>query len=747
MLDLDKELNSMQAQAARTVDGPVLILAGAGSGKTRTLIYRIANMLEQGINPWNIMAITFTNKAAKEMRDRVRDKMPGDADRIWVSTFHSTCLRIMFKFAEYLGYTPSFEIADTSDQKSILKDIYKELNVDRKMYPEKRILNAISHAKDELMDPEEFEKENRNDFSKEMLIRFYKEYQSRLKKNNSMDFDDLIMNTVRLFKENREALEYYQERFKYIMVDEYQDTNTAQFELVRLLAGKYKNLCVVGDDDQSIYRFRGANIYNILNFEKTYPEARVIKLEENYRSTSNILDAANAVIRNNTQRKAKSLWTENTAGSLIHFKQLDTAIGEASYIADDIREKVSRGSRHYGDFAVLIRTNVQSKELEDAFRVRGIEYDLVKGLRFWDTKVIKDLTAYMMTVADGGNDLRTLRVINTPSRGIGAASVEKCAVFSTANGYTLFDTTGIAERVPGMNAKSANAMHGFHDLIIGIREGMASKSLSEVLDEIIEQTGYMDWLEEKSENEEKFLEATEYINKLKETLDIYEEETDEPSLVDFMRVNGIEGNNLDKVGDGDEKDKVLIMTMHNAKGLEFPNVYMAGVEEGLFPGFATMTSDDEFAMEEERRLCYVAITRAREELTITCARQRMINGETRYSNASRFIREIPIGLLDMKVAPVKRIESDAPKVSSRQIARSAFAAPPSAFSKGFGKRSLTESAKAPDYAVGDRVLHFKFGEGTVKAIVNGGRDYEVTVDFDNSGTKKMFAGFAKLKKL
>ncbi|MBQ9503925.1 MAG: UvrD-helicase domain-containing protein [Lachnospiraceae bacterium] len=737
----------MQAAAARTVDGPVLILAGAGSGKTRTLIYRIANMLEQGIDPWNIMAITFTNKAAKEMRDRVRDMMKTDADRIWVSTFHSTCLRIMFKFAEYLGYTSSFEIADTSDQKSILKDIYKDLNVDRKMYPEKRVLNAISHAKDELIGPEEYEKENKGDYSKEMLIRFYKEYQSRLKKNNSMDFDDLIMNTVTLFKENKEALEYYQERFKYIMVDEYQDTNTAQFELVRLLAGKYKNLCVVGDDDQSIYRFRGANIHNILNFEKTYPEARVIKLEENYRSTSNILEAANSVIRNNTQRKAKSLWTENPAGALIHFKQLDTAIGEASYIADEIREKVSRGGRKYGDFAVLIRTNVQSKELEDAFRVRGIEYDLVKGLRFWDTKVIKDLTAYMMTVADGRNDIRTLRVINTPSRGIGAASVEKCVVFSTANGYSLLETTGIAERVPTMNSKAVNAMHGFYDLIAGIRENMASKSLSGVLEEIIEKTGYMDWLEEKSENEEKFFEATEYINKLKETLDIYEEETEEPSLVDFMRVNGIEGNNLDKVGDGDETDKVLIMTMHNAKGLEFPNVYMAGVEEGLFPGFATMTSDDEFAMEEERRLCYVAITRAREELSITCARQRMINGETRYSNPSRFIREIPIGLLDMKVTPVKRSYDDAPKASSRQIARSAFNAAPSAFSSGFKKRSLAESAKAPDYGVGDRVLHFKFGEGTVKDIVNGGRDYEVTVDFDNSGTKKMFAGFAKLKKL
>lgn len=747
MIDLENELNPMQAEAAGEINGPVLILAGAGSGKTRTLIYRIANMLDKGIDPWNVMAITFTNKAAKEMRERVRDMMPKDADRIWVSTFHSTCLKVMFKFAQYLGYTESFEIADTTDQKSILKEIYKELNIDKKMYPEKRILNAISKAKDELIGPEEYEKENRNDFSKEMTVRVYKEYQKKLKKNNSMDFDDLIMNTVTLFKENKEALEYYQERFKYIMVDEYQDTNTAQFELIRALAGKYQNLCVVGDDDQSIYRFRGANIYNILNFEKAYPQVKVIKLEKNYRSTSNILDAANAVISNNTQRKSKSLWTENETGSLIHFKQLDSAAGEASYIADDIQSRVGKGSKKYGDFAVLIRTNVQSKELEDAFRIRGIEYDLVKGLRFWDTKVIKDLCAYLMTVADGNNDLRTLRVINTPSRGIGAASVEKCVVFSNANGYSLYETTGIVENVPGISARAAGAIKGFHTLIEDIRQDMRYMSLSKVLDEIIERTDYLEWLEDKSETNEKYLEAVEYINKLKETLDIYEEETDEPSLADFMRLNGIEGNNLDKTGEGDETDKVLIMTMHNAKGLEFPNVYMAGVEEGLFPGFATMTSDDEFAMEEERRLCYVAMTRARKELTITCARQRMVNGETRYSNPSRFIREIPIGLLDMKVAPVKRIESDEPKLSSREIAGRAFKSAPSAFSSAFKKRSLSESAKAPDYGVGDRVLHFKFGEGTVKDIVSGGRDYEVTVDFDSSGTKKMFAGFAKLKKI
>ncbi len=707
----------------------------------------MANMLDMGIDPFNIMAITFTNKAAREMRERVKAMMSDAADRIWVATFHSTCLKMMFKFAGYLGYTESFEIADTTDQKSIMKEIYKELDIDRKMYPEKRLLNAISKAKDELIDPEEYEKLNKNDFSKEVSIKVYKEYQKKLRKNNSMDFDDLIFNTVRLFRENKEALEYYQERFRYIMVDEYQDTNTAQFEFVRLLADKYKNLCVVGDDDQSIYRFRGANIYNILNFEKSFHGALVIKLEENYRSTSNILDAANALIGHNTQRKAKSLWTENEIGSLIHFKQLDNAKGEASYIADDIRSRAERDHLEYGDFAVLIRTNVQSKELEDAFRIRGMEYDLVKGLRFWDTKVIKDLTAYLMTVSDGMNDLRTLRIINVPGRKIGASTVEKCLTFAAANGFSIFETAGMADKVPSLSSKGAQSMRAFYDLIMDIRQDCEGMSFVRLLDTILERTDYLSYLEEKSETVEKYQEAVEYINKLKETLDIYEEETEEPTLIDFMRVNGLEGNNLDKNGEGDRRERIQIMTMHNAKGLEFPNVYMAGVEEGLFPGFATLTSDDQFAMEEERRLCYVAMTRAKKELTITCARQRMVNGETRYSNASRFVREIPIGLMDMKVTPVRRSPDDEPKADTKQIAHSAFTAAPTAFSKGFKKRSLTEGPKLPDYREGDRVLSFKFGEGVVCRIVNGGRDYEVTVDFDESGTKKMFAGFAKLKKI
>ncbi|MCR4909285.1 MAG: UvrD-helicase domain-containing protein [Lachnospiraceae bacterium] len=752
MLNIDKELNTEQARAVRTTEGPVLILAGAGSGKTRTLIYRIAYLLEKGVRPWNIMALTFTNKAAREMKERVEAMMPDNASSIWISTFHSTCLKVMFQYAERLGYEKNFEIADTSDQKAIMKEVYKKLNLNNKMFPERRALNAISNAKDELKSPTDFARENDGDYSKEWLIKVYREYQASLLKNNSMDFDDLIMNTVSLFKTDPEVLSRYRERFRYLMVDEYQDTNTSQFELISLLAGEHKNLCVVGDDDQSIYRFRGANIYNILDFEKSFPSAAVIRLEENYRSTGNIIKAANAVIAHNTERKKKALWTGKEDGALIRFKMLESAAGEASYIAEDIRSRVSSGKSRYSDFAVLIRTNVQSKELEDAFRVRGIEYDLVKGLRFWDTKIIKDLTSYLLTVAGGANDMRTVRIINLPRRGIGQASVERALAYGAEKKLTLLECCGRASEIPGIPSKTAKAMQEFYDLIISLREDMKGGRLYEAVDRINEKTGYLETALAEAETNEKAEEMREYVNKLKETLDIYERETEEPDLLDFMRQNGLEGNALDKTGDGGNGDQVLIMTMHNAKGLEFPNVFLAGAEDGLFPGYATLNSEDPLAMEEERRLCYVAITRAEKELTITAARYRMINGETRYSEASRFLREIPIGLLDMKIEPGKgRTESrktgHAREDSSWELAKKSFQAKPQAYSGTFRKRTLTTPAKKPDYEVGDRVRHFKFGEGVVTDIADGGRDYEVTVSFDSAGVKKMFAGFAKLKKL
>lgn len=752
-MNIDSKLNKEQAEAVRHTEGPVLILAGAGSGKTRTIVYRMSYLLsEKQVPPYNILALTFTNKAANEMKERIREMAGVAAGQMNVSTFHSACLKILFSHAEKLGYPAKFEIADTSDQKSVMKDVYKRMGINPKDMPEKMVLRQISSAKDELMGPDEFARSNRDDFYMMKIVDIYREYQSALKRNGMMDFDDLIVNTVRLFREFPEVLQHYQERYKYIMVDEYQDTNTSQFELVRLLSEKYRNLCVVGDDDQSIYRFRGANIYNILDFEKEFPEAYVVRLEENYRSTGNILEAANAVIKNNTERKAKALWTSEGSGKKIKFRQLDNAAGEAAFIADEIRQKVESGERSYGDFAILTRTNIQSKELEDALRIRRIDYDVVKGLRFWDTKVIKDLTSYLMTVDNGLNDMRVIRIINMPKRGIGDASINKVSVFARANHMTFFEALLSAENIPGIPAKAKNAIKEFSEMVLRIRDAAKDLSFSGVLNRIIEETGYMDYLLMDAETPEKYKEEKEYIQKLRETLDAYEEESEEPDLTDFMRQNGLEGNNLDKQGDSDTKEKVLIMTMHNAKGLEFPEVYMAGMEEGLFPGYASINSEDPLAVEEERRLCYVGITRAREGLTLTAARQRMTNGEWRYASVSRFLKEIPSHLLNMSERPEKSERRESVYPSDKEAADRAFDSKPPAFSPGFKKRSIAGLKKGSDigktlpaYKEGDRVLHFKYGKGTVKAIRDGGRDYEVTVEFDTIGVRKMFAGFAKLK--
>ncbi len=745
-MDIDRELNKEQAMAVRCTNGPVLILAGAGSGKTRTIVYRMAYLIgEMGVAPWNILALTFTNKAANEMKERIRDMIGERAGTMRVGTFHSICVRILFTHAEKLGYPPKFEIADTTDQKSIMKDVYKRLGVDPKRYPEKITINKISGAKDELMGPEEYASFAGMDFALKMISNIYTEYQKTLFSNGMMDFDDLIMNTVRLFNEFPEVLEEYRERFKYIMVDEYQDTNTSQFELIKLLSAKYRNLCVVGDDDQSIYRFRGANIYNILNFEKYYPDAYVVRLEENYRSTSNILDAANSVIKNNSERKPKALWTKEGEGEKIRYRQLDDAALEAAFIADDIRSRVSKGEREYGDFAILTRTNIQSKELEDALRIRSIDYDVVKGLKFWDTKVIKDLTAYLMTVDNGINEMRVRRIINIPKRGIGNASIDKISVFSRANNITFFEALSRIDNIPSVPAKTKAAVRSFYEMIVRIRKEGRDMSFSAILERIIEECSYLDYLLSEAESSEKYREQKEYIAKLKETLDAYEDETDEPDLTDFMRINGLEGNNLDKEGGDDPKNKVLIMTMHNAKGLEFPEVYMAGMEEGLFPGYASINSDDPMAVEEERRLCYVGITRAKERLTLTGARRRMVNGETRYSAASRFIKEIPGKFLNLNQAVEKTERRERIAPSNREAAHRYFEEKPPAFSTL--KKGSDMEKKLPPYKEGDRVLHFKFGEGTVLSIADGGRDYEVTVEFDNVGVRKMFAGFAKLKLL
>ena len=757
MTDFENELNDRQLEAVKTTDGPVLILAGAGSGKTRVLTYRTAYLIEaEDVRPWNIIALTFTNKAAREMKERI-GKMTGDAAKdIWVSTFHSTCLKIMFSHAEKLGYRPGFEIADAADQKSVLKEVCKRLNVDTKMYKEKTLMNAISAAKDELIDPQEYESRHYEEFYRKVHIEVYKAYQEQLFRNNAMDFDDLIMNTVKLFKKYPEVLDSYQERFRYIMVDEYQDTNSAQFELIRLLASKYRNLCIVGDDDQSIYRFRGANIRNILDFEKIYKDAAVIRLEENYRSTANILNVANQVIAHNKGRKGKKLWTKSEDGRKIRYKQLDSAAGEAAFIADEIERKTAEEGFCLNDFAILIRTNVQSKEFEDAFRVRRINYELVKGLRFWDKKVIKDVTSYLLTAVSGQNDMRTARIINIPKRGIGNTSIEKLSAYAAAKGITLLEACGEPASA-SIGGKAADAMKDFAACMSDLHERSAGMRLSDFTDLVIRQTGYLGYLDETSETPEDYLETMEYIDKLKESLDEYEDEMEEPDLVDFMRQNGVEGNNVDTALDEKDKDRVRVMTMHNAKGLEFPCVFVAGMEEGLFPGYMAINADDEAEIEEERRLCYVALTRAMKELTLTSAASRVVNGERRYQSTSRFVREMPLGLLDMNIPetkferPVRFSDGSTVRPSSGASLPDGVFVPEKRKSKGFigEKIKLGSSIEVtePDYKPGDRVRSFKWGEGTVLEIIRGERDYEVTVDFDSTGQRKIYAGFAKLKKV
>ena len=784
MINYEEELNDKQLEAVRTTEGPVLILAGAGSGKTRALTYRAAYLIEElGVRPWSILALTFTNKAAREMRERVEGMCPEASRDITVSTFHSLCLRILFTEAERLGYGKNFEVADQTDQRAIVKEICKRLQIDTKQYKEKSLLNVISGCKDEMKTPEDFEAENDGDFYMKPYVMVYKEYQKTLKANDQMDFDDLILNVIEIFKSFPEVLLHYQEKYRYIMVDEYQDTNRAQFILVSLLAKKYNNLCVVGDDDQSIYAFRGADIRNILDFEKIYKDAHVIRLEQNYRSSANILKVANQVISNNRGRKDKALWTEAEDGRKIRFRQLDSAAGEAAFIADDIRNRVEAGKAHYRDYAILIRTNVQSKEFEDAFRVRGIAYDLVKGLRFWDTKVIKDVTSFLLTVAVGSNDMRTARIINIPKRGIGAASLDKLAGFAGVNGISLLEACGRCENA-GISGKAGTGMKSFYDTVMELRDETAGMNLADMTDSVISAFGYMDYLADEADSTEKYLEQEEYINKLKDSLAEYEKEcaeNGEPvSLTDFMRMNGVEGTTVDVDTDPSNDDKVLIMTMHNSKGLEFPNVFMAGMEEGLFPGYMAVSSGDEKEIEEERRLCYVGITRAMEELTLTCARMRMVNGETRYATASRFVKEMPFGLLDMNVTPEKterpvRFNDGTYEYPSGSGAGYGKSAGGYSFTGQAGSGRSVEGSYVsgqtvprttpkkrapgkiklgrditpvkPDYKVGERVRHFKFGEGKVLDIKDGGRDYEVTVDFDEHGVKKMFAGFAKLKRI
>ena len=732
-------LNPQQQEAVLQTEGPVLILAGAGSGKTRVLTHRIAYLIEeQEVNPWNIMAITFTNKAAGEMRERV-DKIVGyGSESVWVSTFHSSCVRILRRHIDRIGYTGNFTIYDTDDQKSVMKDICRRLQIDTKVYKERALLNAISRAKDELMGPDEFLRNSSGDIHEQRIAKVYREYQEQLHKNNALDFDDLIMKTVELFRACPDVLDQYQERFRYIMVDEYQDTNTAQFQLISLLAAKYRNLCVVGDDDQSIYKFRGANIGNILGFERVFEEAVVIRLEQNYRSTKNILQAANEVIRNNMERKKKTLWTENKEGSLVHFKQFLNGYEEAEYVAGKISKDVRTGKCNYSDCAILYRTNAQSRMFEEKFLMANIPYKIVGGINFYARKEIKDLLAYLKTVDNAVDDLAVRRIINIPKRGIGATSIVRVEEHAQKRGLSFYDALREADEIEKIG-RAASKIAPFVTFIQSLRSKVGYISVSELLDEIIEETGYVKELEAEDTDEARA--RIENIDELISKVVAYEEDTQHPTLSGFLEEVALVAD-IDTVDEN--QDRVLLMTLHSAKGLEFPYVYMTGMEDGIFPSYMTISADDPGELEEERRLCYVGITRAMQELTLTSAQMRMIRGENQFNKVSRFVREIPRELVDIDrdIKERKTSNIEIPQNNTYAKMKQAFRA------KTFEPQQFTvKKTGALGYDIGDRVRHMKFGAGTVENIVDGGRDYEVTVNFDQYGVKKMFAGFAKLKKI
>lgn len=735
-------LNKQQREAVYHTDGPLLILAGAGSGKTRVLTHRIACLIgEKGVNPWNILAITFTNKAAGEMRERVDTLVGHGSESIWVSTFHSTCVRILRRYIDRLGFGNNFTIYDTDDQKTLMKDVCRRTGTDTKVYKERSLLSAISSAKDELITPKEYELNAAGDYGKQKIAKVYFEYEKQLRANNALDFDDLLVKTVELFENHPDVLQYYQERFRYIMVDEYQDTNTVQFKFVSLLAGKYKNLCVVGDDDQSIYKFRGANIKNILNFEGTFHDAKVIKLEQNYRSTGNILDAANAVISNNKGRKEKALWTENGQGEKIQLRQFDTGYDEADFIAQDIQKHVKEEGS-YNDHAVLYRTNAQSRLFEERFVAGNIPYKIVGGVNFYARREIKDLLAYLKTIDNGRDDLAVRRIVNVPKRGIGLTTINRVQESAISRDIGFYEALRGLDLIENIG-RSAARLDSFVALIEYFRSFAREQTISCLLQEIIDKTGYVETLE--AENKEDAQTRIENIDELLSKAAAYEEacaETDiKPTLSGFLEEVALVAD-IDSLDE--EQDYVVLMTLHSAKGLEFPHVYLAGLEDGLFPSYMTVTSGELEDLEEERRLCYVGITRAEKDLTLCCAKMRMIRGETQYNRMSRFLTEIPAQLVETGNQFEKQTEKPAqnPYLQARQIFRQ------KAFSTGNGAKQFSVTkAKGLNYAAGDRVKHMKFGEGLVTAITGGGRDYEVTVDFDRAGVKKMFASFARLEKL
>lgn len=752
-------LNEMQRNAVIHKDGPLLLLAGAGSGKTRVITHRIAYLMsEYGVNPYHIMALTFTNKAAKEMRNRIDLMIGYGSESIWVSTFHSTCVKILRRFINRIGYERGFTIYDADDQKVLVREIMKYLNIDPKKYRERTFMNAISSAKDELKGPEEYSQEIGKDYRKKIFGDVYYEYQKRLKNNNALDFDDLIMKTVELFRQDEEVLSYYQERFQYIHVDEYQDTNTAQFVLISLLAKANRNLCVVGDDDQSIYKFRGANIYNILNFEKVFPDADVIRLEQNYRSTANILEAANEVIRHNTMRKEKALWTEAPKGDPLTYVQFTNEYEEAAGIVSDIRKKTENSESSYEDFAVLYRTNAQSRVFEEKFIYEGIPYRIVGAINFYARKEIKDLLAYLKIIQNTNDDISVKRIINVPKRGIGLTTIDRITTYASSHNISFYHALKEIDYIDGCK-RSIPKIISFISMIEDFRNRLSNPdyALHTLFEDLLEETGYVSELEGK--DREEAAARIENIQELQNKIVSYEEnpDTEIATLLGLLE-------DIALVADIDTLDndtnQVLLMTLHSAKGLEFPNVYICGMEEGIFPSGMAAFGDDDSEIEEERRLCYVGITRAKEKLTLTCAKQRMRNGEPNFNRPSRFIQEIPRFLIQQEITKeAKQLRAPSYTPTKASIFNSGRKNPFSEnpyIQKGFGQADTQGSSpsirnskvrSAPEFQIGDIVRHIKFGTGTVKSITKLDTDYEVVIEFEGFGQRKLRTSFAKLSKI
>jgi len=734
-MDLLKNLNPQQKEAVLHTEGPLLVLAGAGSGKTRVLTHRIAYLIEEkGVAPWNILSITFTNKAAREMKNRIEQLIGTRALDIWNGTFHACCVRILRKEIERLGFSRNFVIYDTSDQETVMKDCLNQLNYNDKMFPPKQVLAQIGRAKDELIDPESFSNLAGSDFRQSKIANLYTLYQKKLKSNNALDFDDIIMHTLKIFSGNPEVLNWYQDKFRYILVDEYQDTNTAQYMLVSMLAEKHRNVCVVGDDDQSIYGWRGANMRNILDFEKDFEGCRVIKLEQNYRSTGKILDAANQVIKNNNGRKQKTLWTENDTGNRVKVYQALDEREEAWFTANTILEETKRGKAKYGDFAVLYRINAQSRVFEDAFMKMAVPYRIIGGHRFYDRKEIKDIIAYLRVIQNPHDNISLKRIINVPKRGIGKTTLDKVEALAISRGVSIYSILLDTGEFPEIS-RASEKIKNFVDQLAAFRTMSSFTELSDFIKTVIDQCGIIKELELEDTVEAKT--RVENIRELQSVAleFIQNNEEENPTLEDFLA-------HVSLVADVDsmeeEPDRVVLMTMHSAKGLEFPVVFLAGMEEGLFPSFRSIGEESE--MEEERRLCYVGITRAMKQLYLTHAKSRTLFGNTTYNRASRFIEEIPDDLLDYSNEKPERKQDINLKNSVGIISPDTWKQRTAVFSKA-------SEVDQDNLEVGLRVVHKKFGAGTITSKVPNEGDFMLEIKFDDYGMKRLMASFAKLKKI